>query len=157
MKGGRPKTCSFNQIRRDIFYHNSQSVFVVITKRFLIHIDINLKVPTESRKVKMHERHDEHIIEYRIMVKDPTSGRMFQETPELMDRCQREDGTCGFNTEGWHKYALILKQSLILLCLVEHKFQRATTIQAISLQQVDRNPTLILPRHFDIQNEPYVF
>jgi hypothetical protein len=59
--------------------------------------------------------------------------------------------------ENFHKYVIILKQSLILLCHVEHKFQRATTIQAISLQQVDRNPTLILPRSFDIQHEPYVF
>ena len=114
-------------------------------------------MPTESRKVKIHERHDEYIVEYRVMVKEPNTGKIFTETYDLADRCQREDGTCGFSTEGWHKYVIILKQSLILLCHVEHKFQRATTIQAISLQQVDRNPTLILPRAFDIQTEPYVF
>ena len=107
--------------------------------------------------MKIHERHDEFIVEYRVMVKEPNSGKVLTESYDLADRCQREDGTCGFSTEGWHKYVIILKQSLILLCHVEHKFQRATTIQAISLQQVDRNPTLILPKCFDIQHEPYVF
>jgi hypothetical protein len=84
-------------------------VFAVITKRFLIHIDINLKMPTESRKVKIHERHDEYIVEYRVMVKEPTSGKVYTETYDLAERCQREDGTCGFSTEGWHKYVIILK------------------------------------------------